>query len=311
MKTARRGLGPNFLGIGAPRCGTTWLHRMLREHPQVWLPPVKEVHYFDSIDPTVGDFSLHLWSTRLRTQLPRRLGHYAVAGLGSSAGRWAERAKPDLSWDMRYFSPGRSLDWYRSLFDGVGSNRRRAGEITPSYFILDTNVIGEIKKETRIDRLILLLRDPIESAWSGYGRRIREGQNHSSPTDVDSVIEEMLGAAIRRRWYYRNITRWLDHFHRDQLFIGFFEDIVASPGSLLDDICDFLNLQPLSAKVQHRLSREVNSSRAHRGTMPPAFERAIARHLEPDLRQLAMMIGGPAIEWHRRAENALRGTAGE
>ena len=42
--------GPDFLVIGAQRAGTTWLHRVLRQHPALWLPPVKELHYFDPLD---------------------------------------------------------------------------------------------------------------------------------------------------------------------------------------------------------------------------------------------------------------------
>src|SRR5215210_2387932 len=42
--------GPDFLVIGAQRAGTTWLHRVLRQHPKLWLPPVKELHYFDKLD---------------------------------------------------------------------------------------------------------------------------------------------------------------------------------------------------------------------------------------------------------------------
>ena len=38
---------PNFLGIGAPRCGTTWLHKLLEAHPDVFVPQIKEVHFFD------------------------------------------------------------------------------------------------------------------------------------------------------------------------------------------------------------------------------------------------------------------------
>lgn len=37
---------PNFFLVGAPRCGTTAIFRWLREQPQVYLPPVKECHYF-------------------------------------------------------------------------------------------------------------------------------------------------------------------------------------------------------------------------------------------------------------------------
>lgn len=38
---------PNFLVIGAQRSGTSWLAQNLRRHPQVFLPKVKEIHFFD------------------------------------------------------------------------------------------------------------------------------------------------------------------------------------------------------------------------------------------------------------------------
>ena len=39
--------GPNFLCIGAPKAGTTWLHTHLARHPHIWLTPQKEMHFFD------------------------------------------------------------------------------------------------------------------------------------------------------------------------------------------------------------------------------------------------------------------------
>lgn len=38
---------PSFIGIGAQRAGTTWLHECLKEHPEVFLPDEKEIHFFD------------------------------------------------------------------------------------------------------------------------------------------------------------------------------------------------------------------------------------------------------------------------
>lgn len=38
---------PNFVGIGAQRAATTWLYSCLKEHPQIYLAPQKEVHFFD------------------------------------------------------------------------------------------------------------------------------------------------------------------------------------------------------------------------------------------------------------------------
>lgn len=37
---------PNFLVLGAPKCGTTWLHICLAEHPEIYLPKAKEIHFF-------------------------------------------------------------------------------------------------------------------------------------------------------------------------------------------------------------------------------------------------------------------------
>jgi len=39
---------PNFLIVGAPKCGTTAMNTYLRQHPQVFIPERKEIHYFGS-----------------------------------------------------------------------------------------------------------------------------------------------------------------------------------------------------------------------------------------------------------------------
>jgi len=50
---------PDFLIVGAPRCGTTALYSYLKQHPQVFMPEVKEVHFFGSdLDFKIYDFKL-------------------------------------------------------------------------------------------------------------------------------------------------------------------------------------------------------------------------------------------------------------
>ena len=43
---------PHFLCIGAQKAGTTWLYDNLKDHPEVWLAPVKEIFYFDGARPS-------------------------------------------------------------------------------------------------------------------------------------------------------------------------------------------------------------------------------------------------------------------
>ena len=40
---------PGFLCIGAQKAGTTWLLAQLKSHPGIWMPPVKELQYFDTL----------------------------------------------------------------------------------------------------------------------------------------------------------------------------------------------------------------------------------------------------------------------
>jgi hypothetical protein len=48
MGVLRRPPLPDFLGIGVPKAGTTWLYANLKSHPDIYLPEGKEIHYFDA-----------------------------------------------------------------------------------------------------------------------------------------------------------------------------------------------------------------------------------------------------------------------
>ena len=61
-----RGRRPNFVFIGADKAGSTWLDRMLRAHPQCYVPPAKDVYFFDRY----YDRGL-AWYTRLFAGAPR------------------------------------------------------------------------------------------------------------------------------------------------------------------------------------------------------------------------------------------------
>jgi hypothetical protein len=50
----------DFIGIGAPKCGTTWLAAQLDAHPQIGFAPDKEVYYFaDTIARRIAGQELH------------------------------------------------------------------------------------------------------------------------------------------------------------------------------------------------------------------------------------------------------------
>src|SRR5436309_13187492 len=48
-RSPSRGAGPDFICIRAHKGGTTWLYQQLDSHPDFWMPPIKELHYFDQL----------------------------------------------------------------------------------------------------------------------------------------------------------------------------------------------------------------------------------------------------------------------
>ena len=40
---------PDFLCVGAQKAGTSWLYHQLNSHPDFWMPPIKELGYFDQM----------------------------------------------------------------------------------------------------------------------------------------------------------------------------------------------------------------------------------------------------------------------
>ncbi|PYL65054.1 MAG: hypothetical protein DMF20_09435 [Verrucomicrobia bacterium] len=40
---------PDFLCVGAQKGGTSWLYHQLNFHLDFWMPPIKELHYFDAL----------------------------------------------------------------------------------------------------------------------------------------------------------------------------------------------------------------------------------------------------------------------
>src|SRR5688500_11701828 len=119
---------PRFLGIGAQKAGTTWLHEMLSSHEEIWLPHLKELHYFDRKFP-IGEREVSSACDR------KVLSSFVSARIGKISGakvidRLKIRRWPDLLWDIRYLFGDWSDDWYGSLFENARG--RLPGEITPA-----------------------------------------------------------------------------------------------------------------------------------------------------------------------------------
>ena len=289
---------PNFLGIGAPRAGTTWLHANLGKHPEIWLTPVKEVHYFDARqrgDPRGSFYRRHL---RKRA---RRYGN-----LATYRERWRDRTLlSQLAWDVHFFVPPRTNRWYRRIFrPGAG---QIAGEITPAYSILKPEIVEEVREINPDLRVIYLLRDPVERSWSSAISELarRRGRSPERITDQQLLRHFERTAHVLRTDYVRTFETWEGAFGRDQIFVGFLDEIREDPADLLVRLYRFLGVSDSEEHVPAGLARKVNSSREYSTAIPERVRIHLAELYLPQLQELSARFGEPATGWLRRAEDSL------
>ena len=130
--THRASRYPDFVGIGAQKAGTTWLGHNLQLHPEIWMPGIKELHYFNERinDPKnpisrlyakiTGEGTVNRrWRRQVRSRLQRHRNRFS---------------REEFLWDLKYYAGAPGDGWYASLFEpGRGKVK---GEITPAYSTL-------------------------------------------------------------------------------------------------------------------------------------------------------------------------------
>ena len=86
----------DFIGIGAPKCGTTWLSAQLEAHPQIGFAPDKEVYYFaDTIPRRIAGQELHCFDRGVawyHKQFPAVIGAIKCRGEFCPAYLYSEEA---------------------------------------------------------------------------------------------------------------------------------------------------------------------------------------------------------------------------
>ena len=287
---------PQFLVIGAQKAGTTWLDRNLRTHPQIWLPPEKEIHFFDLPRP--------LPFAALQYAPDRSVRHWTRHRLQRDLAK-VERGEQSQDWYRRYYHAPRSWSWYRSLF--TPAKGQIAGESTPRYAVSSRRKIAAIKRRMPNLKIIYLLRDPIDRMWSDlamfHDRRFGGEGTHQVIAVADSAFLKR-SRNLQHSRYADNLRRWETSFRREQMLIGFLEEISSSPESLLKRIFAFLGVDPT-----HRPGEELMSAKINFADYPPVPESAatpLARALIEDTRALSeRRLGSPACLWLLRMENLL------
>ena len=238
--------GPDFLGIGMSRAGTTYLYRYLREHPQVWLPPIKELHFFDR--------HKYGWPTGDGRSLTNRL-RFLAAVLRRWDGSW--KGKADRHFAFSYARGNLdSVSTYRRHF-GAARRGNSRGEITPDYYELDSQHVEEIRRAFPHLRIFLTIRHPLER-FESQVRKYLEQSDDPDPLAAATGWVDRPGF-VKSFDYLDIVERWRNVFGSDDFHIAYFDELETDPEGYLNRICGFIGVERwIPAGID--LRNPVNSS---------------------------------------------------
>jgi hypothetical protein len=265
--------GPDFLCIGAHKAGSTWLYQQLDSHPDFWMPPVKELHYFDQL------------SRVQRAARPRCTDERDL--------RFVERLR-SLSAE-----PGIDLENYGRLFEPKAS--LRSGDISPNYSTLSNKVIRQVVGYFQNLKVLFLARDPVERVWSHLSMEVHYRQIEPfDVTNIDEVNRNLLRRGMLLRSYPSAVVaRWKRYVHPEQFRVYFFDDLQSNPAELRRSILCFLGADP--DKPSSRLTANHNSwTRMEKLPLTNKVRSHLAKFFKNELKTCAARLGGPARDWPAR-----------
>lgn len=170
-----------------------------------------------------------------------------------------------------------------------------AGEITPAYGMLPLETIQEIHHHAPSLRLIYLIRNPINRAWSSALMALQRAEMTIDEASDQWFSDHFHSAGSMKRGDYQTcLQNWRAVFSDKQLLVLRFERIVTEPESLLNRCFQHLGVAPQDSeqlqKQGCRMPVFTGPGIPLRPTLRPVLRalyqdriKQLARHLDMDL----------------------------
>ena len=202
--------------------------------------------------------------------------------------------------------------WYLAHFPTARPWRRQGGFLTGEgspYYLVHPLAPERVWKFNPAMKLIAILRDPVERAWSHYRHEVRRGIEvldfeaalAAEPERLAGAEKQLLRAPhyysfahhhysyLDRGRYAHYLHAWLERFSRGQLLVLHSEDLFRDPNSVVGRAYAFLGLPP----------HQVSGTAAPRASSPgpaldPGLRKRLQDHFAADQARLRPILDSPA-----------------
>jgi len=220
--------------------------------------------------------------------------------------------------EVHYFDVhyDRGEAWYRAHFARESDAARArlqgrpfaTGEATP-FYLAHPQAAQRAARTIPEARLIVLLRDPIERAYSQYAHEVRQGREHASVRDAlsrelrrgsvgpsappvgMSAWDLRYRSYLYRGLYARQLATWMSWFPPDQFLILRSESYFAQPLQTLDQVCTFLGVRKVSALAQPEAFIMHENRGERRDALPADLRQQLQSYFAEPNRALEELLG--------------------
>ena len=237
-----KGRKPDIVCIGSQKSGTSWLHVLMSGRPDIWVPPFKELHFFD-----------HKFIEECRRWAP----WHVKRGLKQARESYISAvSSPDEDYlvylDNLKEPPILNGTWYKYVFSQA-QRHQKCLDVTPEYSCIPDVGVNFFKRFLPEARLIYLIRHPFDRMMSQLRMNAhRRKEPPKTKQDWADLLE--MPALTTRGDYLNNVPRWDRSFASDQLLYLPFGRIAGDAINLLRDIELHCGLPPYEyRKASHKI----------------------------------------------------------
>ena len=258
---------PTFLIIGAMKSGTTALYDLVAQHPEVYVTPVKEPNFF-AFAESPPDFNGPLDTSK------RGINRTSIT----------------------------NSEAYRALYDDAEPSQER-GEASHTTLYWPDGA-RNVERFVPDARLVAILRNPIDRAYSEYMHFVRDGDEPVN--DFEEALDAephrieagwAFGRYVDRGRYAEQLQRFKERFANDQLHVILHEDLICYWYGDHRDVFAFIGVDP---SFELDVERRVNAS----GVPRSRVVHRLLTSLQPIREALTPVLPETVVDWANRLKNA-------